>query len=262
MTNTSTTMHNIDIPAKRSLGQNFLINEGVLDRIVEAADITPSDTILEVGPGKGALTQRLAKTGARIIAIEKDRRLIAPLRALFAAHPTVTIEEGDILGLELSSWNLAAGSYKVVANIPYYLTGQLFRRMLELWPSPSRAILMVQREVADRLLATPPNMNLLALSVRLFAEPSIVMQVSRGSFRPIPEVDSTVVRLDIRNTDEATRRMNAAVLTLAKKAFGQKRKQLTATIPLETLLQAGIAPTVRPQELSVEDWLRIASTVQ
>ncbi len=231
-----------NIPAKKSLGQNWLVNEGVLDRIVQAATIAPGDTILEIGPGQGALTERLVATGVRVIAIEKDARLIAPLREKF---PTIEIIEGDILEFDPSAYQLQATPYKVVANIPYYLTSHLIRLMLEQWPAPELAVLMVQEEVARRMMAKPPEMNLLALSVQLYATPEVVMRVSRGSFRPIPTVDSAVVKLTPHAVDreEASR-----VLALAKKAFGQKRKQL----------KFGPRPTARPQELSVDDWRAIA----
>jgi 16S rRNA (adenine1518-N6/adenine1519-N6)-dimethyltransferase len=233
-----------NIPAKKSLGQNFLINEGVLDRIVQAADIAPTDTIVEVGPGTGALTKRLVATGAHIIAIEKDRRLIEPLREQFAGFKNIEIIEGDIL-----EWqpDVRAVEYKIVANIPYYLTSHLIRLMLEEWPSPSLAVLMVQEEVARRMMAVPPDMNLLALSVQLYAVPSMVMRVSRGSFRPMPDVDSAVIKLQVRGSSEEVRAKNEKVLGLAKKFFAHKRKQL----------KFGPNPSARPQELSIDDWLRL-----
>jgi 16S rRNA (adenine1518-N6/adenine1519-N6)-dimethyltransferase len=248
----------IRITAKKSLGQNFLVNEGVLDRIVSAAAVTAGDTIVEVGPGTGALTRRLAATGARIVAVEKDARLIEPLRNAFANTPNVTIEEGDILDWQPA---FATDSYKVVANIPYYLTSHLLRHMLEEWPSPSCAVLMVQSEVADRMRATPPDMNLLALSVQLFAAPSLVMRVSRGSFRPMPDVDSAVVRLDVSPRDTAVFAQAFSVLEIAKRAFSQKRKQLKASVPTDILEKAGILPTTRPQELSVSQWRSLAVAI-
>jgi len=246
--------NNIRVTAKKSLGQNFLVNEGVLDRIVEAAEVTSGDTIVEIGPGTGALTRRLALTGARILAIEKDARLIAPLREMFASSSNVTVIEGDIM-----AWKpeLPEGSFKVVANIPYYLTSHLLRQMLEDWPKPASAVLMVQSEVADRLLAAPPDMNLLALSVQLYATPSRVMRVSRGSFRPMPDVDSAVVKLDIRPGATGV----PGLMEVAKKAFAQKRKQLKATVPVQALAEAGIDPKIRPQELSLDQWRRIATAL-
>jgi len=247
----------IRVRAKKSLGQNFLVNEGVLDRIVSAADVRAEDTVVEIGPGTGALTTRLAATGARVIAVEKDVRLIAPLRELFASSPNITITEADVL-----TWrpDLAPGSYKVVANIPYYLTSHLIRQLLEEWPPPVCAVLMVQAEVAQRIMAAPPDMNLLALSVRLFATPSRIMKVSRGSFLPSPDVDSAVIRLD--TLPPASRyTASATLLEVAKRAFARKRKQLTATIPENVLAKAHIEPTRRPQELSVTQWQDIVAAL-
>jgi 16S rRNA (adenine1518-N6/adenine1519-N6)-dimethyltransferase len=241
----------IRVHAKKSLGQNWLNNPGVLDRIVQAAGITPTDTVVEVGPGQGALTERLANTGARVVAIEKDVRLIEPLRERF---PKIEIIEADIL-----TWKPEdLGSYKVVANIPYYLTSHLIRLMLEEWPSPALAVLMVQEEVARRMVATPPDMNLLALSVQLYAKPEIIMKVSRGSFRPVPNVDSAVIRLEVENRGPSQKEHAKTILALAKKAFEHKRKQLKSSIDPAILERANISPEIRPQELSVENWSAIA----
>jgi len=243
----------IRVAAKRSLGQNFLVNEGVADRIIAAAAPGPGEHVLEVGPGTGMLTRRLASTDAQVVAVEKDRRLIGKLTEAFAGEPNVSVIEGDI-----REWTppWPSGGYAVIANIPYYLTSFLLRLMWERWPQPSRAVLMVQAEVADRIMADPPDMNLLALSVRLFAVPSRVMRVSRGSFRPSPDVDSAVIRLDRLPHQSPTA---ARALALARAAFGHKRKKLTATIDAASLERAGISPSARPQELSAEDWLRLAS---
>lgn len=248
----------IRVQAKKSLGQNFLVNEGVLSRIVQAAAVSQGDTILEVGPGTGALTERLAATGAQVFAIEKDKRLIKPLSEKFAGFSNVHIIEGNIL--EGGPPSQVRTPYKVVANIPYYLTSHLLRVMLEQWPSPSLAVLMVQHEVARRMMSKPPDMNLLALSVQLYATPSLVMRVSRGSFRPMPEVDSAVIRLEIEPI--ADKSENEKVLEIAKKAFGQKRKQLKASIPSEQLVKAGIEPSARPQVLTANQWKAIASGLQ
>ncbi len=247
-------MTNIRVVAKKSLGQNFLVNEGVLDRIVSTAGLTSANTVVEVGPGTGSLTMRLVATGARVIAIEKDRRLIEPLRELFASTRHVDIIEGDV-----REWTpeLTAGSYSVVANIPYYLTSHLIRRILEEWPAPTRAILMVQYDVAKRMTATPPNMNLLALSVQLYAIPSIVMRVSRGSFRPMPDIESAVIQLELRQLSHEEHEAARAILELARTAFMHKRKQLSHSIDAVAIQKAGIDPKIRPQELSIEDWRRI-----
>lgn len=242
-------MNNIHVTAKKSLGQNFLVNPHVLDRIIEAGAIVGQDIILEVGPGTGALTERLASTGARIIAIEKDQRLIEPLRLKL---PTVDVREADILDFDIAALGVKVGGYKIIANIPYYLTSHLIRNALESWPMPSLMVLMVQEEVARRMMAKPGDMNLLALSVQLYGTPSLIARVSRNSFRPVPDVDSAVVKIEIHPS--ADRDANERILAIAKKSFGQKRKQLKASIPAETLERAGIAPTARPQDLSVDQW--------
>jgi 16S rRNA (adenine1518-N6/adenine1519-N6)-dimethyltransferase len=231
----------IKVAAKKSLGQNWLVNEGVLDRIVQAAQITSGETVLEIGPGQGALTERLIAAGAKVVAVEKDRRLIEPLREKYGGRSSGEIIEADILTWEPT----LSGPYKVVANIPYYLTSHLIRLMLESWPTPMLAVLMVQEEVAQRMLAAPPDMNLLALSVQLYAKPELIMRVSRGSFRPMPDVDSAVIRLTPIPCDRSE---NERILQLAKTFFAHKRKQMGI----------GQNPKARPQELSVDNWRRIA----
>lgn len=238
---------------KKSLGQNWLVNPGVVERIVRAADIRPTDTVVEIGPGTGVLTRALAATGSHIIAVEKDRALIAPLREQFTNSSNVEILESDALEFSPNAWQLETGSWKLISNLPYYLTSHLIRLITEAW-RPMRAVLMVQEEVAHRIMAQPPDMNLLALSVQLFAKPSMVMRVSRGSFRPIPDVDSAVIKLELQEQNKELREQNEDILALAKKAFGQKRKQLKATIPVARLACAGIPPTARPQELSIDQW--------
>lgn len=252
--------NNIRVQAKKSLGQNFLVNPHILERIVAAADVVTGDTVLEVGPGTGALTEHLAHTGVSVIAIEKDRRLIEPLQEKFASFKNVRIIAGDILTLNPGELGLSDARYKIVANIPYYLTSHLIRLALEQWPKPSVLVLMVQEEVARRMMASPPDMNLLALSVQLYADPVLIARVSRNSFRPVPNVDSAVVRLvpSVAATDTD---LNLRILAVAKKAFGQKRKQLKATIPSETLQKAGIPVSVRPQELSLDQWSLIAQAL-
>jgi len=244
--------------ARRSLGQHWLVNAGVLDRIIAAAAVTARDTVLEIGPGRGALTARLAATGARIVAVEKDRRLIRPLYDEFTGTPNVTVVEGDILELDPASLGLRTGEYKVVANIPYYLTSRLFKLLLASWPAPSIAVLLVQEEVARRALASAPDMNLLALSVQLYAEPDLVMRVSRGSFRPVPSVDSAVLRLSPRRLDAVQRARNERTMALARSMFVGKRKQLGSRVPAERLAAAGALPTARPQELGPSQWLTLA----
>jgi 16S rRNA (adenine1518-N6/adenine1519-N6)-dimethyltransferase len=259
-----------DLHAKKSLGQNFLVNPGVVAKIVEAAELTPEDTVLEVGPGTGNLTRALVPTGARIIAVEKDHRAIEDLNAEFSAAQ-IEIIEGDILEFNPEKQGLIEGEYKIVANLPYYITSHFIRTVFEEWPQPSDMIIMVQKEVAKRIMAAPPDMNLLALSVQYYAEPEIIMHVSRGSFRPIPDVDSSVVRLTPRTEYALSAEKEELFFALIKAAFSGKRKQLLNTLPKVTgknkgalitaLENADINPQARPETLDIADWIRLLDTV-
>ena len=282
---------------KKSLGQNFLINSGVLDKIVTAAELDKNDTVLEIGPGTGILTEKLAEKTDRVIAIEKDRRLIEELEIKFK-NTNVDVVEGDVLKLKIESLiencklKIENSNYKVIGNIPYYITSHLLKTIFEEWPRPELVVLMVQKEVAQRIVAKPPHMNLLALSVQFFAEPKIISYVSKGSFRPMPKVDSAIIKLTPKETQPrycathhradycATALLRYNLFKLVRTAFAGKRKQLKNTIgPVveilaasgkkkpkfhygagkEILEKAGIRPESRPEELSLEDWLKIAS---
>ncbi|HVZ11113.1 MAG TPA: 16S rRNA (adenine(1518)-N(6)/adenine(1519)-N(6))-dimethyltransferase RsmA [Candidatus Paceibacterota bacterium] len=247
------------IAAKKSLGQNFLINPGVAERIIEAAELTPSDSVLEIGPGTGLLTRLLAQQAGAVIAVEKDRRLIETLRQEFENSP-VRIIEGDALEFSPAEYSLAPGNYKIVANLPYYITGRFLKTVFEKWPRPNLLVIMVQKEVAQRIQARPPHMNLLAAAVQYYAEPETIMQVSAGSFRPIPAVDSAVVRL--RPWPE----LGPNFLALARIGFSSKRKQLLSNLSerfdkeiiLSAFEKVGLLPTVRAENLSVTQWQQLA----
>ncbi|MEK7603910.1 MAG: 16S rRNA (adenine(1518)-N(6)/adenine(1519)-N(6))-dimethyltransferase RsmA, partial [Patescibacteria group bacterium] len=227
--------------AKKSLGQNFLINPGILDKIIAAAELDKNDTVIEIGPGTGVLTKKLAEQAGRIIAVEKDRRLIEGLKEKFK-NASVEIIEGDILKLDVGEL-IENSPYKAVGNIPYYITSHLIKTIFEKWPAPEIIILTVQKEVAQRITAKPPRMNLLALSVQFYAEPKIVSFVSRGSFRPMPKVDSAIIKLaPLRQSRVGDHESKDKFFKLIKTAFAGKRKQLKNTIGLEILNKAGIKP--------------------
>src|SRR3989344_5972122 len=221
---------------KKSLGQNFLVNPHILDKIISAAEISKDDVILEVGPGTGNLTKKLAEKAKKVIAIEKDHRLIEPLKQTFKNHSNVEIMRGDILDTKtdfvLQSPSLS-DKYKIVANIPYYITSNLLRTIFEAWPKPKLIVLTVQKEVAKRIVAKPPDMNLLALSVQFYSEPKIISYISRGSFRPMPKVDSAIIKLTPRNNEHGamnTADAHCSLLTdhffkLIRAGFSGKRKQ-------------------------------------
>ncbi|MEK9157838.1 MAG: 16S rRNA (adenine(1518)-N(6)/adenine(1519)-N(6))-dimethyltransferase RsmA [Patescibacteria group bacterium] len=261
-------MENID--AKKSLGQNFLINEGIIEKIIISADLTAEDTVLEVGPGTGNLTRALVATGARVIAVEKDHRAIEDLQAEFSA-PQIEIIEKDILEFKPEDYGLTEGNYKIVANLPYYITSHFIRNVFEEWPQPTSIVIMVQKEVAKRIMSKPPEMNLLALSVKYYAEPEIVTYVSRGSFRPMPTVDSAVIKLTPRTEYALPVEKEALFFAILKSAFAEKRKQLINTLPTiigmnkqgttELLKQIGLSPQTRPETVSMEYWLILVNSL-
>ncbi len=255
--------------AKKSLGQNFLVNPGVVTSIIKAAELTSNEKVLEIGPGQGVLTRELAQAACRVIAVEKDHRAIELLKKELPSN--VTITEGDALQFKPLEHELAANQYKVVANLPYYITSHFLREMLEEWPRPTLAVVMVQKEVAQRMMAKPPEMNLLALSVQYYAHVEKVMDVSRGSFRPMPSVDSAVVKLiPKQSTIDPIR--TKKLFEIARQCFAGKRKQLAKTLPTaigkskeetrELLSRISIDPMARPETLSIVDWINIVKELE
>ncbi len=278
---------------KKSLGQNFLINENVLRGIVRAADVTPADRVIEVGPGVGTLTYQLALAARQVLAVELDQNMVAILRETLSGVENVTVLHEDILKLDIDTairdWHLetehsnlpspvadlpspisqTASHYKLVANLPYYITSAVIRKFLDQRHKPSVLVLMVQQEVAQRILAQPGQLSLLAVSVQFYATPSLVMRLPAGAFYPAPKVDSTVLRLDMHTqpSDVDVERFFQVVAA----GFGQKRKQLhnslaaglgmSARASEERLRGAGIDPQRRAQTLTIEEWVRLTKQV-
>ncbi len=261
-------LKDIGVKAQKSLGQNFLVNEGVYQKIIAAAQIKPTDTIIEVGPGLGILTEHLANAAGRLIAVEKDRRLARYLRKKFQNNPRVEIVESDILKFTPRHYSLQTTHYKLAGNLPYYLTSRLLKTALEEWPLPHLAVFMLQKEVAQRIVAKPPHMSLLAVSVQYFSEPEIISYVSKGSFYPVPKVDSAIVRLMTKDQGLKPKTEREKFFKVVKAGFAGKRKQLVnnlATVfkipKAETekkLLAAGIAPSRRAETLNLAEWAKLA----
>ena len=257
----------LGIRPKKSLGQNFLVDPTHRARIVDAADLTVDDTVLEIVPGPGVLTELIAAAAGRVIAVELDDRLVPFLRKRFAAQPNVTIIHGDILRSDPDA--LAEGRpYKVVANLPYYITSAAIRHLLEAKSAPEVLVLTVQKEVGERMVAQPPDMSLLALGVQFYCTGRIVAKVPAGAFYPVPKVDSAVVRLDRRSTPVAEDVEASQFFAVARAGFSQPRKQLrnslasglqTAPADIEDWLAlAGIDPKRRAETLSLADWAALA----
>jgi len=271
----------LDIPAllrayklrpKKGLGQNFLIDPAALRRVMEAADITPDDTVLEIGPGLGSLTRYLCRAARRVVAVELDAALLPVLQEVLAPFKNVDVVQGDILDLDPA--DLMRGEpYKVAANIPYYITSAVIRHLLDVKTGrglvathsrPERVTLTVQKEVAQRICAQPGDMSLLSLSVQVFGSARVVAQIPAEAFFPAPEVDSSVVRIDLYPQPVIPTGSLDRFFNLARAGFSQKRKKLRNSlsaglhIPPEEaasrLQFAGIDPGRRAETLSLEEW--------
>lgn len=257
-------------PAKR-FGQNFLVNASALEKIVLATDIHSAESVLEIGPGLGALTCELAKRAARVTAVELDDRLISPLKDILAPYPNVSLVLGDILQLEIARL-IQTPNYLVVANIPYYITSSLIRHLLEAHKQPDRMILTVQREVSDRICAVPNKMNLLALSVQVYGKAVVKTRLPASAFYPVPGVDSAVVRIDLYHTPIIPIPYLDTFFRLAKAGFSQKRKTIRNALAggmhwskekaSDILHSADIDPQQRAETLSLGEWERLTRTVQ
>ena len=254
--------------ADKGLGQNFLQDPDVLRLIVDAADIQPTDTVLEIGPGLGSLTRYLAQAAREVICVELDHEIIPVLNTVLSDRHNVRVVEGDILQVSLASI-LNGQDYLVVANVPYYITSAIFRHLLAARPRPRRMVLTIQKEVAERICAVPGDMSLLALSVQVFGRPRITNIIPAEAFYPVPKVDSAVIRVDIEPEPLIPASILDTFFNLAKAGFSQKRKtlrnSLSAGLRLSTegagelLEKSGIDPMRRAETLSISEWAALAS---
>jgi 16S rRNA (adenine1518-N6/adenine1519-N6)-dimethyltransferase len=248
---------------KKSLGQNFLVDPVALENIVQVAEISPEETVLEVGPGLGSLTRYLALAAQRVVAVELDAALISILQDVLRDMPSVEIVHGDILKIDPAAL-MGKGGYSVVANIPYYITSNLIRHLLEAAFKPARLVLTVQREVAGRITASPGEMSLLALGVQVYGKPKIAARIPSGAFYPPPSVDSAVVRVDLYPEPVVPTNQINTFFRLAKAGFSQKRKTLRNSLSaglrypsaqtVELLAAARIDPQRRAETLSLDEW--------
>ena len=252
------------------LGQNFLVDPAALERVVQAADLDSDDTVLEIGAGVGTLTARLARDVRRVVAVELDDRLIAPLREVVAGRSNVEVIRADALRLDLEQ-HMRGEPFRVVANIPYQITSHLLRRLMEMPSAPDRVVLTLQSEVVDRIAASAGEMSLLALSVQVYGAPRRMAAIPAGAFFPAPQVDSAVVRIDRHPAPVIPADLIPVFFRLARAGFHQRRKQLrnslasglgiTAAEVSGLLELAAIRPERRAQELALEEWERLARVV-
>jgi len=256
-------MNEFGIKPKKSLGQNFLVEPAGLRKVIEAAGVQKDDQVLEIGAGLGSLTVLLAQSARLVVAVEIDRELIPPLQKALEKYPNVHVVHGDILRQNPDSLGLEA-HYLVVANIPYYISSAILRHLLTAKQKPTRMILTVQKEVAERVCATQGKHSLLSLSVQVFGDPRLAGIIPAGSFLPAPEVDSAVLVIDLFPQPAIPEEDLDRFFSLAKAGFSQKRKTLRnslsggmriSTQEAETLLgNAGLDPMLRAEALSLEAW--------
>ncbi len=256
--------------AKKHLGQNFLKSKAAIARMVEAGAVHANDIVLEIGPGKGALTKALLATGAHVVAVEKDVDLIPLLQEKFAheiATQQLELIEGDVLSFDPARHATTTHGYKLIANIPYYITGELLEYFLAHTHQPERAVLLVQKEVAQRIVARDERESILSLSVKVFGTPKLVMTVSKKYFSPAPKVDSAILCITDISRENFAHIHERDFFTIVKAGFAHKRKVLSSNLShlftkeaLEHFLKThGHDVRVRAEELSLSDWLALST---
>ena len=248
---------------KKSLGQHWLKDPEILADIAEAAELTCDDVVLEIGPGLGTLTSRLLARANSVTAVGFDTDLARKLPGQFPGKK-LTVVNQDILQFDL---NQLPKNYKVVANVPYYITSKIVEKLMTAENKPSVAVLLVQKEVAERIAAEAGNMSILSVSVQIFAEAELDIEVPRQFFTPPPKVDSQVVVLRTRNNPLITPEDQRDFFRIVKAGFSAKRKKLRSSLSgglgidksaVEELLKnAGISPDARAEDLAIEDWKRL-----
>ena len=259
------------VQPKKSLGQNFLVDPNGLNKVLQAAQLNPDDTVLEIGAGLGSLTYLLAQQACHVVAVELDKRLIAPLTEALAGFENIKIKQGDMLELSPDAL-LGAARYVVVANIPYYITSALIRHLLEADHKPTRMVLTVQQEVAERILSRDGKMSLLALSVQVYGKPELKARIPAGCFYPPPEVDSAVLSIELYEEPLFPSESLDLFFKLAHAGFAQKRKTLRNTLATgmnespawaeKLLTAAGIDPQRRAETLSLPEWKQLVEAYE
>ena len=255
--------------AKKSLGQNFLKSTSVLKKIVSTGGVVETDLVLEIGPGKGALTRKILDTGARVVAVEKDRELIPILKEEFKKeikNKKLILIEGDILDLDLKEIGVEKKKYKLVANIPYYITGAIIRKFLSGKTKPEKIVLLVQKEVAERIVARDGKESILSMSVKAYGDPKYIDKVPKRYFSPEPRVDSAILLIDNISNKKLGSKMESAFFDILHVGFGHKRKVLKSNLQkliskdiIDEFWQKNqILPTIRAEELKLEHWLMLS----
>lgn len=255
----------LGIRPSKALGQNFLHDRKIVRRIADTAGLTQDDLVVEVGPGLGILTEELARRAGQVIAVELDSRLAEYLRGTLR-YPTVRIVEADILDVDLA--DLTGGSrYKVVANLPYAVAAAAISHILDSDARPERMVVMVQREVAERIVARPPAMSVLAVAVQFYGEPRIAFRIGPGAFVPPPRVESAVLTIDVAAEPPLSGDDRDMFFAVVRAGFSQRRKRLANALASglgwskpaveDVLLAAGIDPDRRAETLTIAEWIAV-----
>ena len=257
----------LGVRPSKGLGQNFLYERGVVQKMVKSAGIDRDDLVLEIGPGLGILTDELLQRAGSVVAVELDRRLAAHLRSAFADRPNFELVEGNALATDLDQILPPGRPFKVAANLPYAVASAVLRHLLESPRRPERLALMLQLEVAERLVARPPDLTILGVATRFFAEPRIAFRVPPTVFIPPPKVESAVVLLDVRPRPPLPEESHPRFFRIVNAGFRQKRKQVANSLAAELdvskeivtewLRSAGIDPMRRAQTLDIDEWVAL-----
>jgi 16S rRNA (adenine1518-N6/adenine1519-N6)-dimethyltransferase len=276
LTQTKKLLRSFDLKARKRLGQRFLVDGSVLRRILSAAEITPQDVIVEVGSGLGIMTAELAKLAGWVVAVELDDNLAAMLKQNLASFSNVTVINKDILKIDPASLLKEPGiptpRYKVVANLPYYITSPTLRHFLEAAVKPERMIVMVQKEVARQIVAKPGDRSVMSIAVQFYGKPGIVDYVPARAFYPAPRVDSAILRIDVHLQPPVPVTDEKSFFEVVRAGFTQPRKQIANSLAqgsglskaeVRTRLEkAGVAPERRAETLTLEEWAKLWQVFQ
>ena len=256
--------------AKKSLGQHFLKSERALNTIVESGHVAIGDSILEIGPGTGALTKKLLESGASVVAVEKDDELFRLLKDLYKkeiGNGKLVLVHGDILEHDLSK--LVPSKYKLVANIPYNITGAIFKKFLEVEKQPETIVLLVQKEVAERIVARDGKESILSVSVKVYGKPRYVEKVLAGSFLPPPKVDSAIIAVENISKEFFEKSSEKRFFEMLRAGFKSKRKKLSSNLGEifgkdrveKIFVELGLDKNIRAEDLSISDWKKLSGAL-
>lgn len=257
----------LGIKPTKNKGQNFLVNDKILDKIIEAAELKPEDIVLEIGPGLGVLTEALAQKVKKIVAIELDKKLAVFLQEKFRQQKNIKIIQGDILKINLENLNLKSGDYKLVANLPYQITGLVLRKFLSQKLKPSSITLMLQKEVVERILEKNKKSAIISVITNFYGQPKIIQLVNKNNFWPMPKVDSAILKIELfpSNKFNLNSQEEDNFIKVIKTGFSHPRKQVASNLarfwPKENIIsfleEIGLSAKIRAEDIKIDSWYTI-----